>query len=120
MTKDKTSEDKLIDEYLSGRLPFSEIYKKLTKDEQCPDDLSTSILAMAARPERPGLVQWIATRFTRKMRIVLAVVLLTLVAAALIVAISIPPRTTSLECPGNPAAEKNGPDPTSETRALRR
>ena len=120
MTREKPNEDKIVEEYLSGQLPFSEIYSRVTKGEECPDDLSTRILAMAAGRDRARTARWTAVRFSRRTRIVVEAALLAAAAAALIVAISMPPRTPSLECPGNTAAEKNGPDSAPEMPELNR
>jgi hypothetical protein len=57
--------DKIIDEYLKGKLPFSELYRKASEDEVCPDKLSARVLAGAARRDRPRSVYSVIKRLQR-------------------------------------------------------
>lgn len=119
MTRDWSKEDKILDRYLEGELPFSDIYGKAAKDEECPDSLSTKILAIASRRNRPISVNWIATSLPRRKRIVIEATLLVAAAAALIVTINIPSNNPELECPATSAADESSADPATRTRDLK-
>lgn len=62
------SKDKIVDEYLKGRLPFSDLYRKASEGEQCPDDLAAGILADAVRWRRLRSANRAVKRLQRGIR----------------------------------------------------
>ena len=38
------TKDSIVKDYQEGRLPFSELYREATREEQCPDELALRIL----------------------------------------------------------------------------
>lgn len=62
------SKDKIIDEYLEGDLPFSDLYRKASEGERCPDYLAARILAKATRWGRLRSANSIVKRLQREIR----------------------------------------------------
>ncbi len=60
--------DKIVDEYLKGGLPFSDLYRRTSEGEQCPDYLAARILAEAARWRRLKSASSVVKRLQRAIR----------------------------------------------------
>lgn len=62
------SKDKIVDEYLKGRLPFSDLYRRASEGEQCPDYLAAKILAEAPHWSRLRSANSVVKRLRHEIR----------------------------------------------------
>lgn len=62
------SKDKIVDEYLKGRLPFSDLYRRASEGEQCPDYLTARILAEATHWSRLRSANSVVKRLRHEIR----------------------------------------------------